>query len=152
MKWVFVDKYCWCLKDYPFFNTTIRVDDYKGNQSYRLDYQYEFKQFNNLKDAKSYVIKSIRKQSFIKDFSEIKSITIYDSGWPNNIGEGVYIKPYTKGIRYKWVCGMHQPWRSSSNSYSIRFPMNTSNQVLEDWIVKIYNKHLKRLKKETNDI
>lgn len=133
------------MKKYPFFDTTIReITIYRST---RIVYEYDHKQFGNLQDAKEYVIRKLQKMEYVNKFSEIHHPAVFyinTTGWPNNVGNGKYIKPYANNIRYIWIEGMHQPWRSSCNSYSIRFDFNTPQNILEEWCVKIYNRHLKR--------
>lgn len=133
------------MKKFPFFDTTIRERYAYPN---KIVFEYNKKSFGNLQDAKDYVIQRLQKMEYAKKFSEIQYSSLFSintSGWPNNIGCGKYIKPYQNNIRYIWISGMHQPWRSPCNWYSIRFDFNTPQDILEKWCVKIYNRHLNQL-------
>lgn len=142
MNWTKSSGIYW-LKDFPFFDTCIRT----GYQWYSV----ENNSFATLKEAKTYIINNLRKLKQVNDYEQIREIIqINESGWPNNIGEGVYIQPYINGVRYKWIVGTFQPWRSPCNYYSIRFSMDTSREYLETWAIKVFNRHVARFHNEIN--
>ena len=146
MKWTKSSGIYW-LKDYPFFETYIKPESYH-HQAFIVKHD----SFSTLNEAKTFVLNGLRKLKPVDNYEQIKTIMIInESGWPNNIGDGFYVGLYIKGVKYKWVEGSFQPWRSPCNWYSIRFPMNTSIQYLEDWAVKTFNRHITRFHKEINN-
>ena len=142
MKWTKTQD-TWHLKDYPFFYSCIK-------QLRNGKFRYKLQEYDTLGEPKRLVIEAIRSLKPVKQYSDIikpACFYILEDGWPNNIGEGSYIKPYYYNERYKWVEGAHQYWRNPHNSYYVRFPYNTSREVLERYCVKIHNRHLNRFKK-----
>lgn len=147
MKWTKSGGIYW-LKEYPFFETYIKTEPH-SRKPFIVKY---YDEFSTLNEAKTFVLKNLRKLKSVHKYEQIKDIIgINESGWPNNIGDGFYIGPYVKGVRYKWIVGSFQPWRCPCNWYSIRFPMNTSREYLEDWAVKVFNRHIVRFHKEINN-
>jgi hypothetical protein len=144
MEWTKTKNVYW-LKDYPFFNTSI---EHLSGGVYE-GYHVGLLKFDTLENAKLFIGIRLNQLKFASTYAEIsRYITILDSGWPNNIGEGKYIHLFQKDEKYKWITGMRQPWRPTSNEYAIRFPFDTSKIEVENWAVKIWNRHLKRYKFE----
>jgi len=120
----------WWLKEYPFFNGTIRYNEHKNV------FVHNYINFKTLEEAQSHVIKAI----VLIDPSQYK-LTIHTKGWPNNIGEGKYIPLFLSGKKYLWVEGIHQAWRPITNYYSIRFPITKPLEEVEEWCLKIIKRH-----------
>ena len=138
----------WFLKDYPFFNTIV-----EDQQPYRYSEWYVRSQesyFRSIDLAKKSVIDQLKKLKPIEKIDPNDrriDIGLNVSGWPNNI-QGTYISDFRKGLKYKWITGMHQPWRCPSNEYAIRYDWNVPNEELERIAIKLINRHINRFKRE----
>lgn len=143
MKWTQTKNVIY-LKDYPFFNTIIFVRKNRDKTLTYYETQHPYKKYETLDLAKQGIIDSILTKKEVSSYEEIKWEMPISIGYPNNVGNGYYI---TCETNYNWVFGCFQPWRSPSNSYAIRFNIDTTQEELEKYAIRIYNKHLKRFKK-----
>lgn len=143
MKWTQTKNVIY-MKDYPFFNTVIFVRKNGNTIQYAPNMVRGI--YLSLHDAKQAVINHFVCKQEVSSFDEIKWHIGISMGYPNNIGNGFYINCKKN---YNWVLGAWQPWRCPNNSYAIRFDINTTQEQLEKYAVKIYNRHLKRLKEQS---
>lgn len=150
-------RYCdyYTLPQFPFLELTVRKSKSTPLIHTTPKYFWNGSSYADLESVQCAIRDKFIGLCPVSKFSEIPkqltSIRIATDGWPNNIGGGRAINEYYNGKWYIWVWGIYKDWEVFSTHYAFKFQPNTNLDHVEQWCVKIYNRHLRRLQRLLED-
>lgn len=149
------------LSSFPFFDVEIVGSDFgpwRLGYMFRHNNSYNNMVFNNLEDAKKYVLKELYKVlskvdldkvKTIEELDKIKYVSVSYDTWCNNNGDGKYLN---NGLyeKYHWIEGRFLNTTRTAHNYAIRYDRAIDEYSVKRHAVIIVKRHIKRFLDQYN--